>query len=155
MLPTGLKAKAAVNGQTKMITFKRPCLFESLVLVVCCTDLVFLLRVPLTTLLWTLSTHCLTWPPPNRSPSTAQSWLSDCPQGLGRAIRAYVHWQILQGEGWEVWGVRWGHLVLLDQEALNHAGSSWKGPEGIRLGQLDSGRQAVQELGLLLTPSWW
>lgn len=121
----------------------------------CRMDRVFLLRVPLTTLFCTLSTHCLTWPPPNRSPSTAPSWLSGHPQGLGRAIRACVHWHILSEEGWEVWGVRRGHLVLLDQEALNHAGSSWKGPEGTRLGQLDSGRQAEQELGLLLTPSWW
>lgn len=112
LLPTGLKAKAAVTGQTEMITFKRFCLFESLVLVLWSTEPAFLLRVPLTTLLWTLSTHCLTWPPPNRSPSTAQSWPSDHPQGLGRAIRACVHWHILSGEGWEVWGVRWGGTLF-------------------------------------------
>lgn len=40
--------------------------------------------------------------------------------------------------GCEVEG-RWGgggggHLVLLDQEALNHAGSSWKGPKGNQAG---------------------
>lgn len=121
----------------------------------CRMDRAFLPWVPLTALFWTLSTHCLTWPPPNRSPSRAPSWPSDRPQGLGRAIRACVHWHILSEEAWEVWGVRRGHLVLLDQEALNHVGSSWKGPEGTRLGQLDSGRQAEQELGLSLTPSWW
>lgn len=47
------------------------------------------------------------------------------------------------------------HLILLDQEALNHAGSSWKDPEGARPGRLDSGRLSEPEPGLSLTPSWW
>lgn len=51
------------------------------ILVCCSTALVLLLCVPLTTLLWTLSAHCLTWPPPSVSPSTARSWLSHHPQG--------------------------------------------------------------------------
>lgn len=52
-----------------------------------------------------------------------------------------------------VWGG--GHLILLDREALNHAGSSWKDPEGDGLGRLDSGRLPEPEPGLSLTPSWW
>lgn len=49
----------------------------------------------------------------------------------------------------------WKNLVLLDQEALNHAGSSWKDPEGARLSRLDSGRLSEPEPGLSLTPGWW
>lgn len=49
----------------------------------------------------------------------------------------------------------WKHLILLDQEALNHAGSSWKDPEGAGLSRLDSGRLSEPEPGLSLTPSWW
>lgn len=140
-----------------MITSKRPRLFESLVLVVCSTDLAFLLRVPLTTLLWTLSTHCLAWPPPNRSPSTAQSWPSDQPQGLGRAIRACVHWHILQGEGWEVWGCEAGAPCSPGPGSFE---SCWlflekARRESGRANWTQAGRQAVRELGLLLTPSWW
>lgn len=53
------------------------------------------------------------------------------------------------------WG-EWKHLILLDQEALNHAGSSWKNPEGAGLSRLDPGRLSEPELGLSLTPSlWW
>ena len=54
------------------------------------------------------------------------------------------------GEGGE-----WKHLILLDQEALNHAGSSWKDPEGAGPGRLDPGRLSEPEPGLSLTPSWW
>lgn len=49
----------------------------------------------------------------------------------------------------------WKNLVLLDQEALNHAGSSCKDPEGVRLSRLDSGRLSEPEPGLSLTPGWW
>ncbi len=52
------------------------------------------------------------------------------------------------------WG-EWKHLILLDQEGLNHAGSSWKDPEGDGLSRLDSGRLSEPEPGLSLTPSWW
>lgn len=48
-----------------------------------------------------------------------------------------------------------GHLILLDQEAVNHAGSSWKDPEGTGPSLLDSGRLSEPEPGLSLTPSWW
>lgn len=164
LLAAGLKAKAAVTGQTEIVTFKlffffwipRPCRMGRAFL---------LLQVPLiTTLFWTSSTHCLTWPPPTRSPSTAPSRL--CVTIRRDWAEQYVRVFIgtfcqrragkfgVRGAG-EEGGGGGGDLVLLDQEALNHAGSSWKGPKGTRLGQLDPGRQAEQELGLLLTPSWW
>lgn len=72
------------------------------------------------------------------SPSTG-SGLSD--------VCVCIRGHILEGE--------WKHLILLDQEALNHAGSSWKDPEGAGLSRLDSGRLSEPEPGLSLTPSWW
>lgn len=108
--PRGWKPKLQWHDKVKWLhlSFFFFCLFESLVLVewTVCFFCVF------TTVFCTLSTHCLTWPPPNRSPSTAPSWLSDHPQGLGRAIRACVHWHILSEEGWEVWGVRRGGTLF-------------------------------------------
>lgn len=58
----------------------------------------------------------------------------------------YVHGHILgRGGGGGGGGREWKHLILLDQEALNHAGSSWKDPEGAGPGRLDSGRLSMPE----------
>lgn len=40
-------------------------------------------------------------------------------------------------------GGGWKHLILLEQEAVNHVGSSCNDPMGAELGLLDSGRLPV------------
>lgn len=141
----------AMKIRQSRIIFKCTWLCESLqwesVCLCCGTVLVHFLCVHSTTQLWTLSAHCLTWPPPNVSPSTAQSWLSNRPRGVGWEMYVCVHGHRF-GEGGGSTSFSWSRKLWITL-ALPVT-TQWELSWGC---WTQAGYLCFP--GLSLTPSWW